>query len=176
MHGATGKALRRRLAATAYARTGAYDAAIAGWLAGQVGESFPRRIAVGGELKQMLRYGENPHQAAALYLSGQPRPGVATARQLQGKELRSTISTTPTPPSNWSPNSTGRRCAIIKHANPCGVAEGADHDGGLSQGAGLRSGQRLRRHHRAQPAAGRPRRREEIAKLFTEVVIAPGRR
>ncbi|MFN4090932.1 MAG: bifunctional phosphoribosylaminoimidazolecarboxamide formyltransferase/IMP cyclohydrolase, partial [Alphaproteobacteria bacterium] len=89
--GATSLALRRRLAAAAYARTAAYDAAISGWFAGQVGEIFPRRIAIAGELRQTLRYGENPHQTAAFYtaprLTAQPVRGLATAEQLQGKEL-----------------------------------------------------------------------------------------
>src|SRR3546814_7989592 len=89
--GATTSALRRRLAAGAYARTAAYDAAISGWFAEQVGERFPKRIAIAGELRQTLRYGENPHQAAAFYtaprLTAQPARGIATAEQLQGTEL-----------------------------------------------------------------------------------------
>ena len=84
---ATPLSLRRRLAASAYARTAAYDAAIATWFAGRNGEAFPRRVAMAGELRQTLRYGENPHQSAALYVGGDAVPGVATAAQLQGKEL-----------------------------------------------------------------------------------------
>src|SRR6185437_2592847 len=79
-------ALRKRLAARAYARTAAYDAAISAWFAGQLGETWPTRKSIAGQLKQTMRYGENPHQAAALYTFPNPRPGVATARQLQGKE------------------------------------------------------------------------------------------
>src|SRR5579864_7383943 len=79
--------LRKRLAARAYARTAAYDAAISAWFAGQLGEAWPARKSIAGQLKQTMRYGENPHQAAALYTFPNPRPGVATARQLQGKEL-----------------------------------------------------------------------------------------
>jgi len=86
--GATLLALRRRLAASAYARTAAYDAAISQWFAGENGETFPARVSVAGSLRQTLRYGENPHQAAAFYVSGaDARPGIATATQLQGKEL-----------------------------------------------------------------------------------------
>ncbi|MEK7246411.1 MAG: bifunctional phosphoribosylaminoimidazolecarboxamide formyltransferase/IMP cyclohydrolase, partial [Pseudomonadota bacterium] len=82
--GATTPEFRRRLAAAAYARTAAYDAAIGSWFAGALGETFPRRIAFAGELRQRLRYGENPHQEAAFYVGGAARLGVATARQLQG--------------------------------------------------------------------------------------------
>src|SRR5262249_52172868 len=93
LHGGTTRALRRRLAGAAYARTAAYNAAIAAWFAGQSGHrppdltrGFPPRIAIGGALRQTLRYGENPHQSAAFYVNGS-RPGVATAVQVQGKEL-----------------------------------------------------------------------------------------
>ena len=74
-------------AARAYARTAAYDTAISTWFAGQVGEQWPARKSIAGKLAQTMRYGENPHQAAAFYAFPQPRSGVATARQLQGKEL-----------------------------------------------------------------------------------------
>ena len=85
--GATTAGLRRRLAEAAFARTAAYDAPIAAWFARQRGEDFPARLDAGGALKARLRYGENPHQAAALYVGGPERPGVATATQLQGKAL-----------------------------------------------------------------------------------------
>ncbi len=80
------RAFRKRLALTAYARTAAYDAAVSAWLAEALDET-PRRRAFAGALAQPLRYGENPHQRAAFYTDGSGRPGVATARQLQGKEL-----------------------------------------------------------------------------------------
>ncbi|MFV0299485.1 MAG: bifunctional phosphoribosylaminoimidazolecarboxamide formyltransferase/IMP cyclohydrolase, partial [Paracoccus sp. (in: a-proteobacteria)] len=80
-------AFRKRLAQPAYARTAAYDAAVSTWMAGAIGEETPRRRAFAGTLAQGLRYGENPHQAAAFYTTGEARPGVATARQWQGKEL-----------------------------------------------------------------------------------------
>ena len=85
--GATTLALRRRLAAKAYAHTGAYDAAIAGWFERELGQELPDPLAMGGKLKQTLRYGENPHQKAAFYTGGAARPGIASAEQLQGKEL-----------------------------------------------------------------------------------------
>src|SRR5262245_38473091 len=85
--GATTLDLRKALAAKAYARTAAYDAAIADWFAETLVESAPAWRTFGGRLAQKLRYGENPHQGAAFYRSGERRPGVATAVQHQGKEL-----------------------------------------------------------------------------------------
>src|SRR5436305_996196 len=80
-------ALRRKLAAKAYARTAVYDAAISGWFAQQLDEAAPPYRAVGGSVIERLRYGENPHQSAAFYRTAEVRPGVATARQVQGKQL-----------------------------------------------------------------------------------------
>ena len=85
--GTTSLALRKALAARAYARTAAYDAAISTWFARELGETAPRRRTFSGKLAQTLRYGENPHQAAAFYVEEAPRTGVATARQVQGKAL-----------------------------------------------------------------------------------------
>ena len=80
-------AFRQRQAQIAYARTAAYDAAISNWFAGELGDTSPAFRALGGSLAETMRYGENPHQAAAFYTDGSARPGVATARQWQGKEL-----------------------------------------------------------------------------------------
>jgi phosphoribosylaminoimidazolecarboxamide formyltransferase/IMP cyclohydrolase len=171
--GGTTRETRRRLAAAAFARTAAYDAAIAGWFAAQPGgEEFPPRLAVAGVLRQTLRYGENPHQRAGFYVDGTARPGVATAVQVQGKELSF---------NNLNDTDAAFECvaefdrpaiAIVKHANPCGVAV-AD---GLSAAwdAALR----------CDPvsafggivAANRPldaEAAERIAAIFTEVVVAP---
>src|SRR6476661_9622442 len=127
--GATTLALRRRLAAKAYARTGTYDAAISNWFANEVADPAPVYRAVGGRLIEPLRYGENPHQAAAFYKTPEQRPGVATARQLQGKELSyNNINDTDAAYeciAEFDPARTAA-CVIVKHANPCGVAEGAD--------------------------------------------------
>ena len=76
-----------RMAQKAYARTAAYDAAISNWLAREIGESAPAWRAFGGKLASAMRYGENPHQSAAFYVGPERAPGVATARQVQGKEL-----------------------------------------------------------------------------------------
>src|SRR4029079_1788523 len=86
-HNGTTLALRKKLAAKAYARTAAYDAAISNWFADQLHDNAPGFRAFGGKLAQALRYGENPHQQAACYRSPEQRPGVATARQVQGKQL-----------------------------------------------------------------------------------------
>ncbi len=120
---ATTPAFRQTLAARAYGRTGAYDAAISGWFAGQVGDAFPPRFAVGGALKQTLRYGENPHQQAAFYTNAENRPGVATAEQIQGKELSyNNLNDTDAAFELASEFTGGPACIIVKHANPCGVA------------------------------------------------------
>jgi phosphoribosylaminoimidazolecarboxamide formyltransferase / IMP cyclohydrolase len=127
--GATTLALRRRLAAKAYARTGAYDAAISNWFAAELNTDAPDFRAFGGRLIQALRYGENPHQQAAFYRTPDQRPGVATARQLQGKELSyNNINDTDAAYeciAEFDPARTAA-CVIVKHANPCGVAEGTD--------------------------------------------------
>jgi phosphoribosylaminoimidazolecarboxamide formyltransferase/IMP cyclohydrolase len=85
--GATTLTLRRKLAQKAYARTAAYDSAISNWFAGELAETSPAYRALGGALAEPLRYGENPHQWAAFYRTPEQRPGVSTARQVQGKQL-----------------------------------------------------------------------------------------
>src|ERR1700744_4387420 len=127
--GATTLWLRRRLAAKAYARTAAYDSAISNWFANELKTEAPDFRAFGGRLIQSLRYGENPHQTAAFYRMPDRRPGVATARQLQGKELSyNNINDTDAAYeriAEFDPDRTAA-CVLVKHANPCGVAEGAD--------------------------------------------------
>src|SRR5207237_7886966 len=85
--GATTLALRKALAQKAYARTAAYDAAISNWLANELGDAAPAYRAFGGKLAEALRYGENPHQSAAFYRASEQRYGVATVRQVPGKQL-----------------------------------------------------------------------------------------
>ena len=173
--GATTLALRQTLAARAFARTASYDAAISAWFAGQVGEDFPPRKAIAGALVQTMRYGENPHQKAAFYGFSQPRAGVATARQLQGKELSyNNIADTDAAfelVAEFDPKASAA-VAIIKHANPCGVALSGD-----VKSAYLRAlecdpvsafGGIVALNRRLDGAAA-----EEIVKILTEVVIAP---
>jgi phosphoribosylaminoimidazolecarboxamide formyltransferase / IMP cyclohydrolase len=123
--GGTEEPLRRRLAAKAFGLTAGYDAAIAGWFARGTGEEFPERAILAGRRLSLLRYGENPHQRAAFYTTGPVPTGLAAARQVQGKELTfnnlndtdaalALVADLPEP-----------AVAIIKHANPCGVAVGA---------------------------------------------------
>ena len=173
--GATTLAFRQKMALTAYAKTAAYDTAVSGWLAGQIGEPFARNRSFAGTFAQGMRYGENPHQKAAFYTDGSNRQGVATARQLQGKELSyNNINDTDAAYelvaefAGLAPT-----VAIIKHANPCGVG----------QAATLREAY-LRAYQCDQTSAfggivalNTPldaETAEEIVKIFTEVVIAPG--
>ncbi len=175
-NGATCPKFRRKLAQTAYARTAAYDVAVSTWMAGALDIDAPRRRAVAGTLAQTLRYGENPHQQAAFYLDGSDRQGVATAIQHQGKELSyNNINDTDAAfelVAEFDP-ADGPACAIIKHANPCGVARGKtqlaaykaafDCDRTSAFGGIIALNQPLD----AETA-------REITGIFTEVVIAPG--
>ena len=170
--GAVSLALRRKLAAAAYARTGAYDAAISGWFAGQLGDTFPRRIAVGGELKQVLRYGENPHQQAAFYTGGAPRIGIATATQVQGKELSFNNLNDTDAAFELVSEFTEPAVAIIKHANPCGVAQGKDVADAYARALRcdpVSAFGGIIAVNRTLDAATT----EQISRILTEVIIAP---
>ncbi|MET0483846.1 MAG: bifunctional phosphoribosylaminoimidazolecarboxamide formyltransferase/IMP cyclohydrolase [Aestuariivirgaceae bacterium] len=168
--------LRRALAAKAFTRTAAYDAMIGSWLSAESGGDGGRWAAVGGRLIERLRYGENPQQTAAFYATGEPRRGVATARQLQGKELSY---------NNIADADAAFECVaefaaadapaavIVKHANPCGAALGTT----------LEDAYRLAL--RADPvsafggivAFNRPldeAAARVVSAIFTEVVMAPG--
>jgi len=170
--GATTLETRKYLAQRAYARTAAYDAAISTWLADETDQMWPKRLSFAGELKQTMRYGENPHQAAAFYANGDPRPGVASATQLQGKELSYNNLNDTDAAFELVAEFEDTACAIIKHANPCGVAMG----GTLADA--------YRRAYACDTesafggiiALNRPldgETAEEITKIFTEVIIAP---
>ncbi len=125
--GATTLALRKALAQKAYARTAAYDAAISNWFAATLGETAPAYRAFGGKLAEALRYGENPHQSAAFYRTPDLRFGVATARQVQGKALSyNNLNDTDAAYECVAEFARAPACVIVKHANPCGVAEGTD--------------------------------------------------
>jgi phosphoribosylaminoimidazolecarboxamide formyltransferase/IMP cyclohydrolase len=173
--GATSLALRKSLAARAYARTAAYDTAISTWFAGQVGEGWPERKSIAGKLVQTMRYGENPHQAAAFYAYPHPRAGVATARQLQGKDLSyNNIGDTDAAIELIAEFGKSDRAAvaIIKHANPCGVALGGDlkeaYERALQCDPVSAFGGIVAVNRRLDRAAAR-----EMVKIFTEVVVAP---
>ena len=174
-NGATTLLLRRKLAAKAYARTAAYDAAISNWFAAQNGTETPDFRAFGGRLIQSLRYGENPHQNAAFYATPERRPGVSTARQLQGKELSyNNINDTDAAyecVGEFDPNRTAA-CVIVKHANPCGVAEGADLVSAYRKALACDStsafGGIVAVNSTLDADAARA-----ITEIFTEVIIAP---
>ncbi len=173
--GGTSLALRREMAAHAYARTAAYDAAIAAWFAQQAGTLFPRRLTVAATLVQPMRYGENPHQQAAFYsLDGATpaRPGVATARQAQGKALSYNNLNDTDAAFECVAEFDGPAVVIVKHANPCGAAVAAS----LPQAWDLAL--------RCDPASAfggvvaLNRTLDEdtaarIATIFTEVIVAP---
>ncbi|HEY1888696.1 MAG TPA: bifunctional phosphoribosylaminoimidazolecarboxamide formyltransferase/IMP cyclohydrolase [Roseiarcus sp.] len=176
--GTTRLAFRRRMAQKAFARTAAYDAAISNWLAQEIGQPAPKWRAFGGVLHSSfgaLRYGENPQQRAALYLSAETRPGVATARQIQGKELSyNNINDTDAAyelvaefDSAQSP-----AVAIIKHANPCGVAVGETlleaYGKALSSDPVSAFGGVVALNRKIDAASAR-----KIVETFTEVIIAP---
>jgi phosphoribosylaminoimidazolecarboxamide formyltransferase/IMP cyclohydrolase len=174
-NGATTLLLRRRLAAKAYARTAAYDAAISNWFAAQNGMDAPDFRAFGGRLIQSLRYGENPHQTAAFYATPDKRPGVSTARQLQGKELSyNNINDTDAAYECIGEFDAKRTaaCVIVKHANPCGVAEGANlveaYRRALACDSTSAFGGIIAMNRALDADTAR-----EITKIFTEVIIAP---
>lgn len=168
-------AFRKQMAAKAFAMTAAYDSAIANWFAGQLELSLPLDFSIAGRRAEVLRYGENPHQDAAFYKTGENRPGVATAAQLQGKQLSyNNINDTDAAfelVSEFNPEDTAA-VAIIKHANPCGVATAptlreaykkAYACDTVSAFGGIVA---LNRELDAEAA-------NEIVKIFTEVIIAP---
>ena len=166
--------MRQKLAAKAYARTAAYDAVISGWFARTLDYNDVPYRTFGGQLREVMRYGENPHQWAAFYTSGDNRPGVATARQLQGKSLSyNNLNDTDAAfelISEFDPKVPA--VAIIKHANPCGVATGTS----LLDA--------YRKAYRCDPVSAfggivalngemDAAVAEEITKIFTEVIVAP---
>ena len=169
--GGTTLATRKKLAGQAYARTAAYDAAIATWFAAQQETKFPQRLAIAGTLRQDLRYGENPHQAAAFYTTD-ARPGVATATQIQGKELSY---------NNLNDTDAAFECVaefdaptvvIVKHANPCGIASAATladaWDAALRCDPVSAFGGIVAVNRILDGAAA-----EKISAIFTEVIVAP---
>ncbi|SFJ90929.1 phosphoribosylaminoimidazolecarboxamide formyltransferase / IMP cyclohydrolase [Pseudovibrio ascidiaceicola] len=168
-------ALRKKLAQKAFARTAAYDAAVSNWMAEQIDEAAPDYRAIGGTLNEVMRYGENPHQAAGFYVTGEKRPGVATARQVQGKQLSyNNINDTDAAfelVSEFDPARTAA-VAIIKHANPCGVAEASTlkeaYEKALACDPVSAFGGIVALNGTLDADAA-----SEITKIFTEVIIAP---
>jgi len=172
-NGATSPSLRSHLAAKAYARTATYDAAISNWFAAQLNNEFPERVAFGASLRQTLRYGENPHQRAAFYVTGGNRPGIATAVQVQGKELSYNNLNDTDAAFELAAEFDTPAVAIIKHANPCGVALGTDIRQAYRRALAcdpVSAFGGISATNRNLDAASA----EEMVKIFTEVIIAPG--
>jgi phosphoribosylaminoimidazolecarboxamide formyltransferase / IMP cyclohydrolase len=173
--GATSLSFRRALAQRAFARVSAYDAAVSNWLAREIGEASPAWRAFGGPLIQPMRYGENPHQSAGLYAGAEARPGVATARLVQGKPLSyNNVNDTDAAfelVAEFDPARTAA-VAIIKHANPCGVAEGASlieaYARALACDPVSAFGGVVAVNRRLDASAAR-----RIVEIFTEAIIAP---
>jgi phosphoribosylaminoimidazolecarboxamide formyltransferase / IMP cyclohydrolase len=171
-NGAVSAAMKKRLAAAAYARTGAYDAAISQWFARHLGEEFPQRLVLGGVRRQALRYGENPHQRAAFYTDGTNRPGIATAQQVQGKELSFNNLNDADAAYELVAEFDRPAIVIVKHANPCGVATSdscADAwDKALACDPVSAFGGIIALNRTLDGAAA-----AKIAEIFSEVIIAP---
>jgi len=169
----TTRAFRKKMAAAAFAHTASYDAAVSGWFAGQLDETYPETLTLSATLRQALRYGENPHQTASFYTFDNPRPGLATAIQVQGKELSyNNISDTDAAFELVSAFTQSPAIAIIKHANPCGVAIGTDLVSAYRRALACDSVSAFggiiacNRQLDAKTAT-------EISKIFSEVIIAP---
>jgi phosphoribosylaminoimidazolecarboxamide formyltransferase/IMP cyclohydrolase len=168
---------RKTLAAEAFVHTATYDVAVASWMGNVLTDSsggvgFPAWVGGTWDRAAVLRYGENPHQAAALYLN-EFGPGLAQARQLHGKEMSYNNYVDADAARRAAYDFDGPAVAIIKHANPCGIAVGAD------------VAEAHRRAHECDPvsafggviATNRPVSVEmatQVAEVFTEVVVAPG--
>lgn len=175
-HGGTTLAFRKRLAAKAYARTAAYDSAISNWFANELKVDAPAWRSFGGKLVEKLRYGENPHQIAGSYKGGEPRAGVLNARQLQGKELSyNNLNDTDAAYECVAEFDPKRSAAvvIVKHANPCGVAEGDSlldaYQKALTCDPVSAFGGIIATNRPLDADAAKA-----MVEIFTEVIIAPG--
>ena len=172
--GDTSLKTRKHLAAKAFARTASYDAAIANWFNRSNNIASPSYFAIGGKLAQGLRYGENPHQSAAAYKTGDSRSGILDAQQIQGKELSyNNINDADAALEALREFGTVKPiCVIVKHANPCGVAVGSTPVEAYLKALACDSTSAfggiiaLNRKLDNETAA-------EISKLFTEVIIVP---
>jgi phosphoribosylaminoimidazolecarboxamide formyltransferase / IMP cyclohydrolase len=174
--GGTTLGFRERLAMNAYSRTAAYDASVSTWMAKALEEPAPRHRVFAGTLAQTLRYGENPHQSASFYTDGSGRVGVASARQWQGKELSwNNINDTDAAfelVAEFAPED-GPACAIIKHANPCGVARAGSLVEAYARAYDCDRTSAFGGIVALNTALDGPTA-EAICEIFTEVVIAPG--
>ena len=172
-------AQRQRLAAEAFVHTATYDVHVASWMGNVLtdsseGSGFPAWMGATWEKQAVLRYGENPHQRAALYASGfVPEPGLAQAEQLHGKEMSYNNYVDADAARRAAYDFTEPAVAIIKHANPCGIAVGGD------------VAEAHRKAHACDPVSAfggviatnvpvSVAMAEQVAEVFTEVIVAPG--
>lgn len=165
-------ATRKTLAAKAYSRTAAYDSAISQWFNGINGEMFPQALTVAGALKATLHYGENPHQKGAYYVTDAVSPSLATAKQVQGSPLSYNNYNDVSAAFELVREFSAPAVAIIKHANPCGVAVGVD----IIDAFGKALACDPVSAYGGIIATNRPITRafvEALGKLFLEVMIAP---
>ena len=170
--GDTDAALRRELAAKAFARTAAYDGAIARWFERRRDEPLPERLLIGATRREVMRYGENPQQRAALYLVAGATAGVAHAGQVQGKALSYNNLADADAGFELVSELTAPAVAIVKHANPCGCAESDDLATAYARALACDP----QSAYGGIVALNRPLDQAtalKIANLFTEVVIAP---
>jgi phosphoribosylaminoimidazolecarboxamide formyltransferase / IMP cyclohydrolase len=170
--GGTSLGYRRKLAAKAFAVTASYDAAIAGWMAREEGFQFPEMLSLSGRLVEIARYGENPHQAGAVYRTDDKRPGVASAKLLQGKEMSYNNYADTDAAFELAAEFREPAVVIVKHANPCGVAKGKDlraaWDRALACDPVSAFGGIVAVNRTLDAATA-----EQIAKIFVEAIIAP---
>ena len=170
--GKVGFTTRQKLARTAFARTARYDAAITNWFNHQLNEAMPEQIIFSAQRREVLRYGENPHQEAAFYLTGVARAGVGSARQVQGKSLSYNNLNDTDAAFELVAEFDRPAVAIIKHANPCGVALGTTaveaYNRALSCDRTSAFGGIIAFNRPIDKIAA-----ETVTKLFSEVVIAP---
>jgi phosphoribosylaminoimidazolecarboxamide formyltransferase/IMP cyclohydrolase len=166
---------RQRLAAEAFAHTASYDVAVATWMANVVapdGSGFPTWLGQAWERQAVLRYGENPHQSAAVYAADFSRPGLARAEQLHGKEMSYNNYVDADAAWRAAYDHGQPAVAIIKHANPCGIAVGADIADAYEKSFAtdpVSAFGGVVAANRAVTAA----MAEAMADVFTEVVVAP---
>ena len=175
-HGGTDLDFRRKLAAKAFALTAAYDAMISSWFAfGDQGERFPDTLALTAIRAKVLRYGENPHQHAALYLPAGPRKcGIADGEQVQGKALSYNNINDADAALDLIAEFRDRAptAVIVKHANPCGVASAATLAEAYCAALACDSVSAFGGIIAVNRALDRETA-EAISDIFTEVVVAP---
>jgi len=171
--GSTTIEFRKKLAAAAYSHTASYDSAISNWFSKELNQETPETLNISATLRQKLRYGENPHQSAAFYVTDTTTPSISSAIQVQGKELSyNNINDTDSAFNLISEFKDKPTIAIIKHANPCGVATDETlvdaYKRALSCDPSSAFGGIIACNRPLDGATA-----SEITKIFSEIIIAP---